>query len=274
MIIKRAATKGQPAPWLYLWGVTAWTWATLSVVAYSGQSWLSFPNVLFMVAGGLGPVLVSCALVAAGRWDPALDESAAAFLRRALDPRTLPWRWYLGIVGLALALAVGPSLVAPTAWRERGLLEAGPGLYLLVGAVAGAVEEPGWRGYAQEGLQRRMPVLAASLVIGLFWAAWHLPLFAIPGTYQAGLGVRTPAFWAFMGAIVVGSPVYSWLYNATGRVSFAPLLYHALTNVFRELLVDAQPWAPVAVEALLGLLVVLLSWRWMRRRRVGPTQGG
>jgi len=81
---------------------------------------------------------------------------------------------------------------------------------IFVTAVLGAVEEPGWREYAQEGLQRRMSVLAASLVVGVFWALWHVPLFFIPGTYQAGLGVGTSGFWAFHLAIVVGCPPRLW----------------------------------------------------------------
>jgi membrane protease YdiL (CAAX protease family) len=110
-----------------------------------------------------------------------------------------------------------------------------------------------------------MPVVVASLVIGGFWAAWHLPLFIIAGTYQASLGVGTPAFWAFHLAIVVGSPVYAWLYNAAGRITLAPVLYHALSNVVRELVSDPSDVAEVGVEAALALVVTLAAWRWMRR---------
>jgi uncharacterized protein len=255
----------QPAPWLYLFGVIAWTWAFLGMAALSGQSLLEFPTLLLYAAGGLGPMIVAGILILLGYWDSELDRSAGDFFCRSFNPRSLPGRWYLGIIGLVLILAFAPTLLQPSILQEQGLIDLGPGLFLLVGLL-GALEEPGWRGYAQEGLQRRMPVIVASLVIGIFWAAWHLPLFLIPGTYQVGLGLGTPAFWAFNLAIIVGSPLYAWLYNVTGQVIFAPLLYHAFYNLAREIAPDASTTAEVAVEATLALFITLAAWRWMSQK--------
>lgn len=264
---KWEARRGQPAPWLYLFGVIAWTWSLHGVVAVTGQGLLEFPAVILAVLGALGPSVVAGFLVAIGRWDRSLDQTVLDFFRRAFDPFVLSWRWYVWIVGLVLVLAVTPVLLDPAALREQGLIERGPGLFLLVGFVFGALEEPGWRGYAQEGLQRRLPVVVASLVIGVFWAAWHLPLFFITGTYQAGLGVGTTAFWTFNLGAIVGCPVYAWLYNAAGRVTLAAVLYHALGNVVREFVPDVSNTAEVGVEAGLALVVTLTAWGWMRRPR-------
>jgi len=145
------------------------------------------------------------------------------------------------------------------------LIETGPLLFFLIGFFIGALEEIGWRGYAQEALQRRISVVWASLVIGIFWALWHLPLFFLPGSYQAGLGVGTPAFWGFNLAIVVGSPLYAWFYNVSGRSVFAPLLFHGLGNVAGEIFVDAAPLTVIIVNILLVLIVVLISRGWMTK---------
>jgi membrane protease YdiL (CAAX protease family) len=271
---RQRAEQSGPAPWLYLFGVLAWTWTFHGIVALTGQSLFQFPTVILALLGALGPSIVAGLLVVRGRWDPALDPTVGAFFRRAFDPRALPWRWYLWIVGLVLVLAAGPVLLDPATLRERGLIEPGAGVTLFIGFLFGALEEPGWRGYAQEGLQRRMPVVVASLVIGVFWAAWHLPLFIIAGTYQAGLGVGTPAFWAFHLGIVAGSPVYAWLYNAAGRITLAAVLYHALSNVVRELVADPSDVAEVGVEAALALFVTLAAWRWMRRPEHPSPRGG
>lgn len=259
------AWRGRPAPWLYLVGVLVWTWTLHGIVALTGQTMLDFPAMILTLVGALGPSIVAGFLVAIGRWDPALDASVGHFFRRAFDPRVLPWRWYLWILGLVLVVAVAPVLLDPAMLREQGLIEQGPGLFLLIGLVIGGLEEPGWRGYAQEGLQRRMPVVVASLIVGIFWAAWHLPLFFISGTYQAGLGVGTSAFWAFNLGIMVGCPLYAWLYNATGRVTLAAVLYHGVSNLVRELVPDVSNVAEVGVEAALALVVTAAAWRWMRR---------
>jgi membrane protease YdiL (CAAX protease family) len=255
-------SKHQPAPWLYLFGVLAWTWSFLGLAALLGGGLYTFPNVVLAVLGGLGPMIVAGILISLGYWDPALDDSAWAFFRRALDPRTLSWRWMLIILVLVLILAVGPVLLDAAVLREKGLFEAGPVLTLLIGLIFGALEEPGWRGYAQECLQRRMPVLWASLVVGVFWALWHLPLFLIVGTYQQGLGIGSLAFWSFNLALIVGSPVYAWVYNAPGRVIFAPVLYHGLSNLVRELVPDVSNTAEVGVEAALSLAVILIAGWW------------
>jgi uncharacterized protein (TIGR03382 family) len=228
---------------------------------------LAFPAVILALLGALGPSIVAGFLLTIGRWDPELDSNVLHFFRRAFDPRVLPWRWYLWILGSVAVLTVAPVLLDSAALREHGLIEQGPGIFLLIGLIIGGLEEPGWRGYAQEGLQRRMPVVVASLVVGVFWAAWHLPLFFITGTYQAGLGVGTPAFWAFNLGAIAGCPVYAWLYNASGRVTLAAVLYHALGNLVREMVPDVSNAAEVGVEAALALIVTVAAWGWMRRRR-------
>lgn len=190
----RNTEKRTPAPWLFLFGVLVWTWSFLGIAVLVGGALFSFPNIILAALGGLGPVIVPGILIKLGYWDAALDRNAGAFYRRAFNPQTLPWRWAAIIVGLVLVLAVGPVLLDWAVLREEGLFAVGPVLTLLIGLIFGALEEPGWRGYAQEGLQRRMPVLWASLIVGVFWALWHLPLFLISGTYQADLGVVTPAF--------------------------------------------------------------------------------
>jgi uncharacterized protein len=255
----------QPAPWLYLFGVIAWTWTCWGLAALTNQGLLEFPTLLLYASGGFGPIIVAVILIRMGRWDARLDRSVGAFFRRCFNPRSLPGWWYLWILGLVLVVAYAPVLLQPSILREQSLIDLGPGLFLLMGALGG-LEEPGWRGYAQEGLQRHMPVIVASLVIGIFWAAWHLPLFLIPGTYQVGLGLGTPAFWAFNLAIIVGSPIYAWLYNVTDRVIFAPLLYHAFYNLAREIAPDASTTAEVAVEAVLALVITLAAWRWMSQK--------
>ena len=182
--------RGRPAPWLYLFGTLAWTWAFWGAALLTGQEWLALP-----------------------------------------------------------------TLAPPTA-------------FLVVGLLAGAVEEPGWRGYAQEALHRRMSVLGAGLVIGVFWAAWHLPLFLLPGTYQHGLGLGSEPFWLFNLAILVGSPFYAWLVNAAGRSALSAVLYHGLGNVAVELLsVAGARRLELVAEAAMALIVVVAAWRAMRTSR-------
>lgn len=110
---------------------------------------------------------------------------------------TLAWSW----AWLGLAALTGRSWLAF------------PTVLLTLTGLLGVIAVPAlllWCGYAQEGLQRRMPVVAASLVIGAVWSAWHLPLFLLEGTYQYDLGIGTAGFWAFQAGPVVLAVVYGW----------------------------------------------------------------
>jgi uncharacterized protein len=86
-------------------------------------------------------------------------------------------RWYAPILFL-MPLA---ALTAYAAMRALGRplpaaevsLAASLALVLLF-FVAGLAEELGWSGYAFDRLQERHSALAASVILGLCWAAWHV----------------------------------------------------------------------------------------------------
>jgi hypothetical protein len=46
----------------------------------------------------------------------------------------------------------------------------------LIPGIGGAWEEPGGRGYALPKLQVGRTALLASLILGVVWAFWYLPL--------------------------------------------------------------------------------------------------
>src|SRR5438132_8507102 len=65
-------------------------------------------------------------------------------------------------------------------------------------------EEPGWRGFALPRLIHRLGPNAGTLILGIGWALWHLPLYVVAGTAQ----YRTP-FTPFLVMLVAWSMVIS-----------------------------------------------------------------
>jgi len=113
-------------------------------------------------------------------------------------------------------------------------------------------EEIGWRGYALPRLQAGRSALGASLILGLIWGLWHLPL------WLTGAPGRTPILYA---AFVVStsslSVILTWVYNSTGGSLLMVVLLHATFNLPMTLAIDELgSRATVPLLLYFGLLVV------------------
>jgi membrane protease YdiL (CAAX protease family) len=112
-------------------------------------------------------------------------------------------------------------------------------IFLLVTFLGGGQEEVGWRSYALDRLQARFSALLSSLILGTFWAVWHLPLWFMPGTSQP----VTP-FGAFLLMCLSLSVILTWIYNNTGRNMVAVILTHGMVNASHPLLPVINPGSP------------------------------
>jgi uncharacterized protein len=121
-------------------------------------------------------------------------------------------------------------------------------------------EELGWRGFALPRLQARRSALAASLIVGSVWGAYHFPLF-LAGTPTRPLALFLP----FAISCVIMSIFYTWMYNGTGGSLLIVVLLHAATNlpltvVYGPLQEQVLP-AYWTFNALLALAAVVLIAR-------------
>ena len=88
-----------------------------------------------------------------------------------------------------------------------------------------AGEEVGWRGYALPRLAAQLGFGPATIVLGIVWALWHLPLFLIPGTGSDG-----QSFAIYLLHVTAFSVAIGWLYWKTGGSLLLPMLLHAAIN--------------------------------------------
>lgn len=95
-------------------------------------------------------------------------------------------RWYLFAIGYMAATQLLAALIhrmAVGAWPAFGdapiplMLSA-----ILVSTWVQAGEELGWRGYALPRLATHLGLGGASVLLGIVWALWHLPLFFLQGS--------------------------------------------------------------------------------------------
>ncbi|MHB0876888.1 MAG: CPBP family intramembrane glutamic endopeptidase [Anaerolineae bacterium] len=129
-------------------------------------------------------------------------------------------------------------------------------------------EETGLRGYGIDARSAKLGVLCASVFPGALWAAWQLPLFLFPGTYQSGLLGDALALVAFFGDKVPCAVLTSWLCYRNRRSTLAAVLFHFAVNVAGE--VPQVTAAAKAVQMLLWLVALALALNDRRLFRSRP----
>ena len=232
-------------PWLFLFAAVGISWL-FGFTAVLLQNALSDPLVRIVAyTGSLSPMAAALVLLSRRR-STAGEKPVRDFLLRTVDVRRIPLLWLVPILLFFPARIILAGLI-DTAFGGPGIgLEGMARLmeqpvtivpmllfWLLFGPVP---EEPGWRGYALDGLQRRLTALTSGIIIGLFWMLWHLPLFFIAGTWQSdqlGFGTLPFLYWAV--SLIAESVLYVWVYNNTNRSILAAVLFHFSGNASGEL---------------------------------------
>ena len=252
----------------------ALTWANWvpQVLVSRGVLSGSVPPSIGLLAG-YGPALAAIIVtsITAGRLG----------LRR-LFGRILRWRvglrWYaiaaltpvaitVAAIGLNVLAGGAPPDFAQTQFR---LLPPGAPLWQEVALLLlfftlgfdGIGEELGWRAFAQPRLQASRSALQAALILGVLWAAWHIPFALMPG----GLFSKTP--WPlFVVSVLSLSVIHAWLFNGTQGSALIPLLFHAVGNTPSNALSILPPstgdlrtvWIAIGLQAAFAGLIVLVG---------------
>jgi len=179
-------------------------------------------------------------------------------------------RWYLIAILLLpvvriLQVAVAHTIGQEIAWRPiqaTGELQiAGMVAFVFVYQFTYSNclgEEVGWRGFALPRLQTRYSPLVASIIIGFFWALWHVPY------WRAEIGSFTSMYWLFVsGSTFALSFILTWLYNRTGGSILAVGLMHVSSNLSVKLFVRFT-WIWLLLMMLVALIVIVVDKMWQK----------
>lgn len=195
---------------------------------------------------------VLAAAITGGR--PALVDLGARLVRWKVG-----WRWYLlvllGPAAFSLTTA-GIFVAAGGTWSEAapaflaGNLALLPLFVLMAALTDGLGEELGWRGFALPRLLSRHAPWLASLVLGLLWATWHLPLLWTPGRALYG-----QPFWLLLLDLLAKAIIFTWVFLRTRGSVLVAVLFHATANVF-----GVTPRVAATGSLPLPLLATGLEW--------------
>ncbi len=237
----------RPLVWFFFLAFAV-SWSSSIVVLITGSG----PPIL-----GFGPFLAAVAVLGLTVGKPGVKA-----LFRSMVKWRVGLRWWaaavltpilLTTVATALNVALGASV--PTSeelsrWPDALVTAL---LILCVPFIGGAWEEPGWRGYALPRLLASLSPMTGSLVLGVVWAVWHVPLFLTGDQH-----------WSDLVLVICASVVFTWLFqNALQSVLIAMVL-HAANNAvsgeyFSPMFTGAdstrQSWLLVLVWGLAAVLV-------------------
>jgi len=287
-VLPRAGTGGYDARWLVAQiGVMGPSLAALSVSGSLSRELRR--NSLRLLPFVLGPLVVPGILVAHAAparvpQMPLLPAVATVVVAavvvlflsplntRLLGPATgTPQaRPPVGVVLLSLALLPALFLLAWVFASTQGgdfeiaALQAGPlgsawillvcfAHNLLLGGSLG--EEIGWRGFLQPALLREMSPLRASVVLGVVWGLWHLPIDLYAGFGVTGLG----AILVRIVFAIALSILFTWFYLRSKGSLLIAILLHTSGNVMSDLGLSSSGTAAIVFGLLTGVASVLLS---------------
>jgi membrane protease YdiL (CAAX protease family) len=95
---------------------------------------------------------------------------------------------------------------------------------------AGVLEEIGWTGYALPKMLSKSDAMPASVVLGLLWAMWHLPVINYLGSATPHGSYWFQFFFAFAFAMTAIRVLIVWLYANTKSVLLAQLFHISSTG--------------------------------------------
>lgn len=255
------------APWIYFVATFVWTWLIWGVAILIGATMETATGFILLLLGVIGPAVTGITFTYLTRD----QEGRRDYWKRVIDFKRIPGKWYLVIFLFVPILNMLAALLDVltggngATWGEAALnvltnpLSIIPSI--LFSSLIPFIEELGWRGYVLDRLQEKQSALISSLVLGVVWSAWHLPLFFVQGSYQAGLGVGTLAFWLFFVGVVPLSLPFTWIYNNTCRSTLAVILFHSMVNFTGELIALTERADTYSI-ALWFVAAIVISFVW------------
>jgi len=184
--------------------IITWSLAILAIVLELSIT----ENPLLFFIGSCGPIFAAVIITGITIGRSGIRELLSGWLNWRFD-----FKWYLvalsplvlGFITVGIYhLLGGQSLEAESNPTVSFIL-----LTLLFAFLVGPLgEETGWRGFALPRLQTCFSAFTSTLILGIIWTTWHIPLWFVPDSPQTEV-----PFGAFIVMCVSFSFILTWAYN-------------------------------------------------------------
>ena len=197
--------------------------------------------------GGLSPTIASYIVLKKSGKVKGFKE----WSRNVFDFRQ-PVRSYAVVIFLAVLYMLPQCLVSG---YDKGAPL--PAIFFMIPMmlIGGGLEEAGWRYILQPELEKGCSFTIATVIVGLIWWLWHLPLFYIQGVAQYEMN-----YLAFGVSVIGLSFALASIRKCTGSVWLC-VLFHATANSLSGIyLIHENIWGNIVSSVILIAFVFILLW--------------
>jgi membrane protease YdiL (CAAX protease family) len=171
------------------------------------------------------------------------------------------------VISIILSLAFDGSIVQ---FQPSEAFSFDTGFVPVLGLLflAALFEELGWRGYGFESLEKGRSFLAASIIFGVIWSLWHLPLLWVNQSYQYEIFQQSPWYAVnfYLSTTVLGI-IISWVCHINQRSILVAILFHFVVNLSQEMLSMTQQTKSIQTFVLIVFALVIVRQQWPLFRR-------
>ena len=159
------------------------------------------------------------------------------------------FKWYALAIAFPCGVFVVSLCLAPIFFRVD--LRWPPTSTIIIGLVStlfGPVwEEIAWRAFALRKLECRYSRLISALIIGTYWAVWHIPMWLLTLSY-----LTFPLLLVICANLVCWSVIFTFLYERSGQSLPVTILLHATY-------VAVQIWVGAALSQGLNDMIIIAA---------------
>jgi membrane protease YdiL (CAAX protease family) len=257
---------------IIFWGIPAVF--QMSVINTADTSTETTPlAMLLLMLGGFVPSIAGLIMAYRANKRAGLRDLWKRFLQFNLGAK-----WYLVMIVIPVIIAAGTmvmyALQGGVFVRPEFLNQPVTLIPLVISIFIGGPlsEEFGWRGFALDRLQTRWGVIKSSIILGLAWAVWHLPLFLIPGTGQYALGNPALMFPIYVFYVIGMTIAMTWAYNNTKRSIWGAIFFHFTLNFtanIQLLISELKPRSLYIGNAIMTIFVAAILIVLIRNNQNG-----
>jgi membrane protease YdiL (CAAX protease family) len=245
-------------PWT-CWFILAW----LSHSQYWENPTVVFGGSILGLAGLCGPFAIALILIIPDK-EMRQELFSATFKFSGIRP--VFWVLTFVLFPLSILLAQAISLLfghdaSQFQFVEKMSFTAGifPAWFLLV--IAPILEEFGWHTYGIHCLRNRFNLVVTSVIFGVVWGIWHIPLSFVNGYYQNVL-VETGVIYSinFLLSLIPYLIIGNWIYYKTNRNMLLVVLFHLFAGFSNEVF-QTHPDSKVIQTILLLIFSTVIVCR-------------